>query len=527
MFLYKEENIQGIYQKSYENRVASIQDETWVIDDSEFNDSKIPDNPDDFIQYIRAQSIILANLNAKEEERIEAVKILDGNLNDYKDFTKFIFFNEDTLYSLQDLMMQINPSFMQQTVSLIKLLVIKLPNIENDREKNRKNEDNFFRICLETKLIQSIISCLFHRISFSIASDLIDIWAILASFGNEKIFEEMSRCGVVSRVCDLLSAINNQIAPSREEESLNELPFIAQSINLESHFLYFPLLVFSFHFLNWDGAKNSIKSEELMEHLIGILSIQLQERELCCLLNTLKNISSIDSIQFSRAIQRMGLFENINKIFDIASELTGNAQVFALQTILNLAYNDDSNNLLNDKFLKKIFEILNSEEVCLTLKESCFIIIQYMSYNACHYLHKHQKSINVVKTFRLPLLKRYYDDGSFSIRYPIGHTFIYLIENRRYCNEIFNNIDFNILDIFIPLILTGDSDCIIEICSALINLIDNPDINNMFKSGFCNSIKQDGFLEAFDDPSSCDPDAFQHLKLLEKRVDDVIKDQND
>lgn len=496
--------------RQYESFFDDIKDETWKIQEDKPEDST--EFPEDFLQFIMDQSNILIDSDSNSEQRLKAILNLCESLNNFPHSVRKIAFNNDTLYSIiQIISEKENLEFLPQCISLLKIFLIHLPGevIQN---------------CIDVNLVLAIDICFEYEITFKIAADLIELLAILASFKEDKIFQQMKNINVISRICDILSCIHNQIIPSRDRDSLQELPFIEQDIDLEDSLLIFPLLVFIFHYFNWDERSTYIISNELMEHLLCLLQMSMSERDTCCCLNTFMNVTTKNSYNlFQKAHKRMKL-PTCEKILEIVinSEPNSKIQEFAIKTIFNIASNDDEYLFLDIDYINPIFSLIECEQINDNLREKLILIIETLSYDACRYEGKKIKSImpdNIVDTFKLHYLRKIFDDSSYRIRSHIGGIFINLLEKRKYQEKILNEI--NIFEIFLPLIHTENCKCVESICILLKNLIEN-ERDPKIQSNFCISIAEEYIADDYIDNDS-DINAHIAVSQLQGLVDNILK----
>lgn len=511
MCLSYKENIdyQNERAKIFETVFFDIEDETWDIQE----DENLSECPDDLLQFVVEQSNILIDADADKEQRIQAILILSEQLGNFPACAKHISFSDDTLYSIMDIIhiedvdadSNVDMSILASSVSLLKLLVLHLPITQN---------------CINTNLVVSIDKCFDYPISFSIAADLIDILAILASSKEEQIFEQMKTHSVISRICDILSCININIAPSRERDRLTNLPFIESGINLEDEILISPLLVFIFHYFNWKDSNMYIVSLELMEHLFGIFIMPLSERNTCCCINTLMNVTVKKSYYlFKKTLQSLRI-PIIDKIFEVATNSAPNSHIqrFAINTILNISLNTDDYFLLEDKYFNAIYQLIKANEINDHLKEQLILIIECNSYDACRYKGNKIKGIlpsHIVDTFKLHFLEELFCDTTFIIKSHIGGIFINLLEKRQYQDTILSEI--NVFNILLPLFHTENAKCICLICNFFQNLIET-ETDEKNRDYFCKLINDEQILNGLDDIGD-DKDAYLAAAQLQNIID--------
>lgn len=481
-----------------------VEDGDWRIHEPDDNeDQEIPEN-DPSLTAVIEKSELLFVPDLPYEEILQIVLFLSEKLDQNPNFTKYISCDNDTFFGIQLIIDKKEPDSLPQAVSLLKLLLFNLPVSQN---------------CIDVDLVLTISQCFDFSIPFFIVADLIDILAQMASYKEDELFKQMKKCEIISRICDILSFINPYQHPSREREPLNELPFIEMGNDLEIDTIVFPLLVFIFYYFNWEGNSESIIADELMEHLLGILHIQLEERALCCCLNTLMYCTKKKNYGLLQKALKSTKLPVIKTVLKIALNSESNTQLYAIQTILNISQNDDEKILLDEKYINDIFSLIELDTIDENLREKLMLIIESIAYDACS--TKMIKSYEIIEVFRLHFLEEMYDDASFLIRSHIASIFANLLEKRSFKEVILNEI--NILDIFLPLIQTSNSNFTYAVCDLLQRLIENEQ-DDEFRYQICNSIKEENILDDFTEPDSIDTDTYMTIVLLQQTVNNVLSE---
>ena len=471
---------------------------------NDFANDQNPENPDFFIDFIHSQSQILCSEN--ELDVFKAVNDLSAGLSLYPSYAKFFDLNRGTLISILAALEYGEKDTVLSAIKLLKTLVFFAPITRDYVDEN---------------VVTLINSKLKMPICFHMAAELIEILAQLAD-ANDMLLMQLFRNGVVSSICDILSCINPFSAPSRVEPPIEELPFQTDGIDLEDHVLIYPLLVFSYNVLKKEESYSYFVSEQLLQHIIGTIHLQLNENEMSYALGALASISALmnkfdKGDLFLQCIKQMG----ITKLFDFASN-NSPFQINVLNILLNISYYDveENNHFLESNHIFQIlYNIMKNNEISENCIHICLKILINLAYSM-NKGRKFMKQIDIFEAFQLEFLNNIFDSISFQLKVDVAELFINLLEEHSFQDQITSKID--ISNIFLPFFQSQDPSLLSDISLILKQFIEDSQDDN-FKIQLCSSIENEGVLDLFSDPGSSDCSSYINITLLNNTVEETMK----
>lgn len=551
-----ESNNFGLSHEQYAE-IMSIEDTNWIGNPSEgFQENN--QIPEEQIISLAQDFDIFGNENSSPEDIQTALFEINTKINE----------NPNLIHHIE---------YPPSTIPLLLLLIIERISNENEPDKEERNVINtsiqllkhfLFNLSfpqdfiIEHQIDKFLITYIKSPyLAYQNVADLIEMMSfLLTSFDNDFLakFIDLLACeGYLSALCDIFSFLHSQKNSRRKAPSLSELPYKSIGINLQHGLLLFPVLLFAFQYFksfdkigypksievddtpvmeedypDYELSPNSGKfapqynvTEELIEDLLAMFTLDLPEKETCLLLNTIAHVSIIFNRYYLRAAKAIGT-DVFNKIVKFAA-LQFDGQVYALQILINtIIYDENLSFVLKTEIPEAVFSLIHQEPIDLTILKKLIITVQYMAQTIAEkqlytryeiFTHEH-----IVETLHLRFFNFLYMEGSYEMRHYSAMVFINLLKNHYYHLPILTDPEIDIIRIFTSFFLTGQKRFIREAKSTLLDIIQSPD-NHFFLEPLYQGFVEDGVFEAFDDPDSSDVNIYQYIMEIKQEIENELE----
>ncbi|OHS97258.1 hypothetical protein TRFO_09519 [Tritrichomonas foetus] len=444
-------------------------------------------------------------------DRIESINKLNSIFCEFPFLVQYFQINDDVLYAIQSIIFDFDQETLSSAIQLLKLLVMNSPIVVN-----------YF----DTEVPIALISCLEHEIPYSLAFDVIEILASLITLNDERAISYYCNKGIITKICDIASYFNSVLSITRKEESWTELPFYGKENNInESNVLIFPILKFAYNIVNtfkWEDYDQFLVTQELMEHIIGILLETKSKNEQSqtyrfCIFDILFNLSTFKSELLIDLIERMSM---MNEIIS-ASILSSNYQIRVLKVLQNIAYSQYGSNLLGrNHIFDAIFNILGGSNTNNDAALICFKILNNISFHYCNL--QSIRKYDFFELFQLDRLSELIDNMPFSFKVTISQIFVNLLDQNLCLSEILQKID--VFHIMLPLLQSHSQ--IEGACEVLIKIIEKYSDDEIILK-LCNDISDLNLLETCDDSGSTSVNIYQAILGLQTVINEKLENEDD